>query len=52
MADAQHKAEIQAISAGASKTDISVTDVEEVPLSYYPGEANRVKVKVVGSLSE
>lgn len=49
--DAKQQAKQQALSAGAAIEGIQVNDVEEVPLSYYPGNANRVKVKVVGNLA-
>lgn len=49
--DARQKAEKRAIDAGAEKSSLELVEIEEVPLSYFPGEANRVKIKMVGTLS-
>ncbi|RYL92807.1 ROK family protein [Sporolactobacillus sp. THM7-4] len=51
MQDAKYHAVNQAIKAGAQKESIQTVDVEEVPLAYYPGNANRIRIKVVGDLS-
>lgn len=40
----------EAIKAGADKATISVVSVEDIPLSYLPGNALLIKVKVVGDL--
>ncbi|MES5955807.1 hydantoinase/oxoprolinase family protein [Bacillus fungorum] len=40
----------EAIKAGANKDTISVVFVEDIPLSYLPGNALLIKVKVVGDL--
>ncbi len=50
LADAQAKATEAAIAAGARPDTIEVVDVEDVPLAYLPGDATRVRVKVVGAL--
>ena len=50
LADAQAKATEAAIAAGAQPDTIEVVDVEDVPLAYLPGNATRVRVKVVGAL--
>lgn len=39
-----------AIELGAIKESIEIIDVEDVPLAYYPGNTNRVKVKASGDL--
>lgn len=39
-----------AIEAGADKDGIEVTELEELPIPYMPGEAVRIKVKVAGTL--
>lgn len=51
MQDAKDHAVNQAIKAGAQKESIQTVDVEEVPLAYYPGNANRIRIKVVGDLN-
>lgn len=51
MKDAKNQAVSQAIKAGAQKESVQTVDVEEVPLAYYPGDANRVRIKVVGDLA-
>jgi N-methylhydantoinase A/oxoprolinase/acetone carboxylase beta subunit len=48
--DARAKATAVAIAAGARAETIDVVDVEDVPLAYLPGNATRVRVKVVGEL--
>ena len=50
LADAESKARAVAVAAGARADTIEVVDVEDVPLAYLPGNATRVRVKVVGEL--
>ncbi|MDE3175426.1 MAG: hydantoinase/oxoprolinase family protein [Pseudomonadota bacterium] len=50
LADAEAKARAVAVAAGAREDTIEVVDVEDVPLAYLPGNATRVRVKVVGEL--
>ena len=38
----------RAIAAGADHEHLRVVDVEDLPLAYLPGDARRVRVKVVG----
>ena len=40
----------KAVAAGASPQSIEIVDVEDVPLSYLPGNATRIHVKAVGDL--
>ena len=40
----------RAVAAGADPATVQVVDVEDVPLSYLPGNAVRVRVKAVGDL--
>jgi N-methylhydantoinase A/oxoprolinase/acetone carboxylase beta subunit len=51
LADAQAKATQAAVAAGAREETIEVVDVEDVPLAYLPGNATRVRVRVVGELN-
>lgn len=39
-----------AVGAGAVRETVEIIDVEDVPLQYYPGNTNRVKVKAAGDL--
>jgi hypothetical protein len=39
----------RAIGAGADDRTLIVTDVEDLPLAYLPGDARRVPVSVVGN---
>ena len=39
-----------AVEAGAVRETVEIVDVEDVPLQYYPGNTNRVKVKAAGDL--
>lgn len=48
--EAKQEARDKAITAGASDGSIRIVDVEEVPLSYLPGNATRIRVKAVGDL--
>jgi N-methylhydantoinase A/oxoprolinase/acetone carboxylase beta subunit len=41
----------RAIAAGATRDTIETVDVEEVPLAYLPGNATRIRIKVVGDLA-
>ena len=41
----------RAVEGGASEEGLSVVDVEDLPLAYLPGEARRVRVRVVGDAS-
>ena len=40
-----------AVEAGAVRETVEVVDAEDVPLQYYPGRTNRVKVKAAGDLA-
>jgi len=48
----QAKAEAieKAVAAGAEPDAVHVVDVEDVPITYLPGNATRVRVKAVGQL--
>ena len=48
--EAKREAEEKAVAAGASPGTVHVVDVEEVPLSYLPSNATRIRVKAVGEL--
>jgi N-methylhydantoinase A/oxoprolinase/acetone carboxylase beta subunit len=50
LAEATYEATRKAIEAGADPTTVKVVDVEEVPLSYLPSNAARIRVKAVGDL--
>lgn len=39
-----------AAAAGAQRDTVEIIEVEDVPLAYYPGNTNRVKVKAAGDL--
>jgi len=47
---AEQEARAKAIQAGAIADTIIVTDREDVPLAYLPGNATRIRVKVVGEM--
>lgn len=38
-------------AAGAARGSAEVTDVEDLPLAYVPGDARRVRVRVIGRLA-
>ena len=50
LAEAEKIAVERAIAAGADPSTITTVDVEDTPLSYLPGDARRVRVRVVGEL--
>ncbi|KTG12201.1 hydantoinase/oxoprolinase N-terminal domain-containing protein [Haloferax profundi] len=47
---AKDEATDNALAAGADEDSVDIVDVEEVPLSYLPGNAVRIKVKAAGAL--
>ena len=49
--DAKRQAIQKAVAAGATPGSVEVSDVEEVPLAYLPGNAVRIWVKAVGDLA-
>jgi N-methylhydantoinase A/oxoprolinase/acetone carboxylase beta subunit len=51
VADAKTEAASKTIEAGADPTTIQIVDVEDVPLTYLPGNATRIRVKAVGDLA-
>ena len=51
LADAKKQASDAAIAAGARADSVAIVDVEDVPLTYLPGNATRIRVKAVGKLS-
>lgn len=40
-----------AIEAGAVRETVEIIEMEDVPLAYYPGNTNRVKIKAAGDLA-
>ena len=46
----KNEAVAMAVDAGAVENTVEIVDVEDVPLQYYPGNTNRVKVKAAGDL--
>lgn len=49
--EAKQEATDRAIQAGAIPGTVRITDVEEVPISYLPGNATKIRVKAVGDLA-
>lgn len=52
LAAAREAAIAQAVAAGAIRETVEIIDSEDVPLQYYPGHTNRVKVKAAGDLAQ
>lgn len=50
LANAKEEAVNMAVSAGAIRETVEIIEVEDVPLAYYPGNTNRVKIKAAGDL--
>lgn len=40
-----------AVAAGAVRETVEIIEMEDVPLAYYPGNTNRVKIKAAGDLN-
>jgi N-methylhydantoinase A/oxoprolinase/acetone carboxylase beta subunit len=49
--DARGEATRRAVAAGADARTIEIVEVEEIPLSYMPSNASRIRVKAVGDLT-
>jgi N-methylhydantoinase A/oxoprolinase/acetone carboxylase beta subunit len=49
--DAKAEATAKAVEAGADRSTVQIVDVEDVPLTYLPGNATRIRVKAVGDLT-
>jgi N-methylhydantoinase A/oxoprolinase/acetone carboxylase beta subunit len=49
--DAKAEAMAKAVAAGADASTVQIVDVEDVPLTYLPGNATRIRVKAVGDLT-
>jgi hypothetical protein len=50
VAAAREDAAAKAIEAGAKADTVEIVDVDEIPLTYLPGNAIRMRVKAVGEL--
>lgn len=48
---AKDEATQRVLKEGAIPESVEIVDVEEIPLSYLPGNATRIRVKAVGSLA-
>jgi N-methylhydantoinase A/oxoprolinase/acetone carboxylase beta subunit len=51
LAQARDEAIAKAVAAGAIESTVEIVDVDELPLTYLPGNAIRFRVKAVGDLS-
>jgi N-methylhydantoinase A/oxoprolinase/acetone carboxylase beta subunit len=51
IARARRAAEDKAVAAGADRGTVSVVEVEDLPLSYLPGNSLRTRVRVVGEIA-
>ena len=49
--NAKAEASAKAVEAGADPATVQIVDVEDVPLTYLPGNATRIRVKAVGDLT-
>jgi N-methylhydantoinase A/oxoprolinase/acetone carboxylase beta subunit len=50
LAEAEDIARRRAIEAGALEGTTKVLDSEDIPIAYLPGDARRVRVRVVGDI--
>jgi hypothetical protein len=51
IARARGLAEDKAVEAGADRATLAVVEVEDLPLSYLPGNSLRTRVRVVGEIA-
>ena len=51
LAQAKAEATDLAVEAGAIRETVEIIEVEDIPLAYYPGNTNRVKIKAAGDLA-
>jgi N-methylhydantoinase A/oxoprolinase/acetone carboxylase beta subunit len=51
LAQAREEATQKAVAAGADPATVHIVDVEEVPLTYLPSNATRIRMKAVGDLA-
>lgn len=47
---AEQEAERRALEAGATRTSLRLAELEDIPLSYLPGNARRVRARVIGDI--
>jgi N-methylhydantoinase A/oxoprolinase/acetone carboxylase beta subunit len=50
IAEAESLARQRAAEAGAEASSIVVLEAEDIPIAYLPGDARRVRVRVVGDI--
>ena len=50
IAAAQTEAEDRAVAAGARRESLTLVEMEDIPLSYLPGDARRVRVRMIGDI--
>jgi len=46
------EATTSAIDAGADAASVETIEIEDLPIAYLPGNARRVRIRVVGDLAE
>ncbi|PKM72185.1 MAG: hydantoinase subunit beta [Firmicutes bacterium HGW-Firmicutes-16] len=51
LAQAKSEAIDMAVEAGAKRETVEIIEVEDMPLSYFAGNTNRVKIKAAGDLT-
>ena len=51
MAEARSVTTQRAVEAGADAATVEITDIDEIPLTYLPSNAIRIRVKAVGDLA-
>jgi N-methylhydantoinase A/oxoprolinase/acetone carboxylase beta subunit len=51
LAQARLMAQQRAVSAGAAPDSLSLVEAEDIPIAYLPGDAIRVRAKVVGDIA-
>jgi N-methylhydantoinase A/oxoprolinase/acetone carboxylase beta subunit len=48
---ARQEAVDRAIARGAAAATIEIVEIDEIPITYLPGDASRIRVRAVGELN-
>ncbi len=51
MSEAERIARDRAVAAGATSSSVILVDLEDLPVAYLPGDALRVRARVVGDIA-
>ena len=52
LADAKLEVIERAVAAGAAGSSVEIVEIDEIPLTYLPGRATRIRMKAIGRLRD